>query len=41
MGHSSIHVTGDIYSHVAPGLKDKAVEKFDGFLTAGKVLLPA
>jgi integrase len=29
LGHSSIQVTLDTYSHVAPGLQQAAAEKFD------------
>ena len=28
LGHSSIAVTSDIYSHVIPGMKESAVESF-------------
>ncbi len=41
MGHSSVQVTGDIYNHLSPGLKEAAVQKLDRFLTNKKVLLPA
>jgi len=41
MGHSRVQVTGDIYSHLSPGLKEAAVQKLDRFLTNKKVLLPA
>jgi integrase len=41
MGHSSVKVTGDIYSHILPGQKEAAVKNFDGFLTNRKALLPA
>lgn len=39
LGHSSINITGDIYSHVAAGLQEKAIENFDGFLTGSKALV--
>ena len=29
LGHASIQVTLEIYSHVAPGLQEKAVARFD------------
>ena len=29
LGHSSIGITLDIYSHVAPGLQEAAAESFD------------
>jgi integrase len=29
LGHSSIQITLDIYSHVAPGLQEAAAKKFD------------
>ena len=29
LGHSSIQITLDIYSHVLPGLQEAAAEKFD------------
>jgi hypothetical protein len=30
LGHASISITLDIYSHVLPGMQESAVEKFDG-----------
>jgi len=35
LGHSSIAVTMDIYSHVIPGLKEKAVAKLNDILKCG------
>ncbi len=32
LGHSSIGMTLDIYSHVAPGLQEAAAEKFDSIV---------
>ena len=32
LGHSSIQVTLDTYSHVAPGLQEVAAAKLDGML---------
>lgn len=32
LGHSSISVTLDTYSHVAPGLQNAAAERFDEVL---------
>ena len=29
LGHSSIQVTPDTYSHVAPGIQEKAAERLD------------
>jgi integrase len=29
LGHSSIQITLDTYSHVAPGLQEAAAKKFD------------
>ena len=29
LGHDNVSTTLDIYSHVLPGLEEKAVEKFD------------
>jgi integrase len=34
LGHSSIQVTLDTYSHLAPGLQEAAAEKFDQILNA-------
>ena len=33
LGHASIQVTLDTYSHVAPGLQEAAVKGFDEMLT--------
>jgi integrase len=32
LGHSSIGMTLDTYSHVAPGLQEAAADKFEGML---------
>jgi integrase len=32
LGHSSIGMTLDTYSHVAPGLQEAAAEKFDSMV---------
>jgi hypothetical protein len=32
LGHASIGITLDTYSHVLPGLQEAAAEKFDSFL---------
>jgi hypothetical protein len=34
LGHSSIRVTLDTYSHVVGGLQEAAAQKFDEFLLA-------
>jgi integrase len=34
-GHSSISMTLDIYSHVAPGLQEAAAASFDNLINAG------
>jgi integrase len=34
LGHSSIAITLDTYSHVAPGLQGVAVESFDNLLNS-------
>ena len=34
LGHSSIRVTLDTYSHVIGGLQEAAAQRFDDFLTA-------
>jgi integrase len=39
LGHSTIAMTLDIYSHVAPGLKETAADKINGLLEIKK--LPA
>lgn len=33
LGHSSVRITLDIYSHVLPGMQDEAASKLDGMLT--------
>jgi len=38
LGHSSIQITLDTYSHVAPGLQEAAAKKFD---EAFSLILPA
>ena len=35
LGHSTISITLDIYSHVLPSLQDEAAEKLDSLLAAG------
>jgi len=37
LGHSSIRVTLDTYSHVMGGLQEAAIQRFDDFLSAGSV----
>ncbi len=32
LGHSSVGITLDTYSHVLPGLQEEAVKKLDGAL---------
>lgn len=39
LGHSSIQVTLDTYSHVAPGLQEAAAEKFDEIFQLNGVIL--
>jgi len=34
LGHASIGITLDIYSHVMPGMQDEATEKIDAGLRA-------
>jgi integrase len=34
LGHSSIQITLDTYSHVAPGLQEAAAAGFDDFIHA-------
>ena len=34
LGHSSIRVTLDTYSHVVGGLQEMAAQRFDDFLSA-------
>ena len=36
LGHASIGITLDMYSHVLPGLQEAAAEKFDGIFEAGR-----
>jgi len=33
LGHSSIRITLDTYSHVLPGLQEAAAQRFDDFLS--------
>jgi len=35
LGHSSISVNLDVYSHVVPGMQELAAAQFDGELKAG------
>jgi integrase len=35
LGHASIQITLDIYSHVAPGLQEAAAVRFDEGLARG------
>jgi integrase len=35
LGHSSIQMTIDTYSHVAPGIQEAAAQRFDDILTKG------
>nr|MQY56296.1 tyrosine-type recombinase/integrase [Dehalococcoidia bacterium] len=37
LGHSSIRITLDTYSHVLPGIQEAAAQRFDDFLTPGAV----
>lgn len=32
LGHSSIAITADIYSHVAPGMQESAAKGFDDII---------
>ena len=34
LGHSSIEITLDVYSHVAPGLQEAAAKRFDEVLSS-------
>ena len=34
LGHSSIGITMDLYSHVLPGMQEEAAERVDKALTA-------
>ncbi len=36
LGHSSIGITLDLYSHVAPGLQEAAAARFDDILLPAK-----
>lgn len=36
LGHSSIQITGDIYAHVLPQLKEQALDLLDSILTGTK-----
>ena len=36
LGHASIRITLDTYSHVAPGLQQAAANRFDDIITQGK-----
>jgi integrase len=36
LGHSSIQITGDIYAHVLPKLKEQAIDLLDSILTGTK-----
>jgi integrase len=36
LGHSSIQVTLDTYSHVAPGMQQSAANKFDNIVFLNK-----
>jgi integrase len=40
LGHASIGITLDTYSHVLPGLQEAAAEKFDSFLMGMLVKIP-
>ena len=35
LGHSSIRVTMDVYSHLMPGVQAAAAEELDGVIAAG------
>jgi integrase len=37
LGHSSIEMTLDIYSHVAPGMQEAAAKRFDDILQNNKM----
>lgn len=39
LGHSSIRVTMDIYSHVLPGMQSQAARMLDTMLDGGELLL--
>jgi integrase len=36
LGHSTVSITLDTYSHVVPGLQEEAVATMEGALIAGK-----
>jgi len=36
LGHASIQMTLDIYSHVAPGIQEVAANRFDEILNSRK-----
>jgi len=36
LGHASIKITLDVYSHVAPGIQQAAANKFDDMVFRGK-----
>ena len=38
LGHASIAITGDIYSHVTPGLQKAAAQDFNDLLTAAEAV---
>ena len=37
LGHSSVAFTGDVYSHVVPGIQESAAERFDQLIFSGSV----
>jgi integrase len=39
LGHASVAITLDIYSHVLPGLQEAAVEKSDTLFSTSIILL--
>lgn len=41
LGHSTIAITLDTYSHVAPGLQEVAANRFDKVLTKDKNYIEA
>jgi len=38
LGHSSVSVTMDVYSHVLPDMQEKAAEAMDGLLSDDRQL---
>jgi integrase len=40
LGHASISMTLDTYSHVVPGLQEAAAKRFDELLTTSKGGIP-